>query len=565
MGEILHWWRNKALHSPRIDIRLRTIERLVESKDRGAINLLIEALADEDNEVRAGAAIALAHRGDPRAIRPLAEAALRERELEVAQEITSALATFDESQTVTALRSALDDHDVKIRQAAASTLRKVAWNALDDLHKARVAILQSDWATVSTLGPGAIAPLKAALIEGTIQSKREAARILGEFGVQESFDALVSVLDDGACDDATRKMAAWALRSCCWTCIEDGHLARIAILLDEWSLAVNLGAGAVRPLMEALQEPTTRVRECAAEALGRIANDEAVEAIAAALRDENQDVRVREVAARILGRVEGTKAGDALVCGLGDPAWQVRVATAQALDKKSWQPPNATALASLAIARKDWSRARSAGVAAIAPLKEALHYQAVATDAAKVLIDLGTPGIDALVQVLKDANEDAAVREMVATMLAGIQDPRAVEPLRCMLSDADMAVRFSAVWALERLGWTPTDDPQRALVAIVNGDWEQVMRLGVAALEHLLRMSADGLAPRETADALRNILESMAGRISIAHLRKLAKTEDVVAQVPSGSSAEAMETVRVDCGAIRNAAKREMFRRGLVF
>jgi HEAT repeat protein len=568
MEGLVQWWRLRTLNSPNVNVRLRAIERLGTSGNPEATTLLIDALADPGLAVRGAAATALAEIGDPRAIRPLVELALHERESDPDNLVLNALAAFGPDQVTPLLIKALDDHDAAVRQLAAVILRKICWDSMSDAERARAVIVQGDWEAAVSFGVSAVKPLVTAFVRGTQRTKREAAEALGQIGTVEAFGVLLASMQDTELDDETRKMAAWALRSYCWKWVEDSHLAGIAIVLDDWDAVVKYGAAAVGPLKDALGDKATHVRARAAEALGKIGNDEAIDALAAALMDSAQDLRVRETSAMSLGQIADMRTAHLLVSALGDEGWHVRVAAAKALDKIDWLPTDGRQRALFCIAKKDWSGAAAAGADAVQPLVDALRYQAVNTDAARTLIQIGQPGVDALVAILKSGNLDAAIREVAATALAEARDPRAAGPLMSMLDESDMAVRLSAIWMLERLGWEPADDAQRALAAMAHGDWARVRSIGVPAIDSLLQLADASMASMQTVATLTHIVETAPGRISTPHLRRLAALEDLRLDVNKALGTEDGCRVGnsgiVDCAKVRELAKLELSRRELI-
>ena len=158
---------------------------------------------------------------------------LHERELTVRRQIADAAAKLNHEFTVPPLIAALDEHDALVRQAAAWAIRKIAWEYLDDSQKARVAILQDEWSEAAALGSAAIEPLREALLHGTQQAKHLAVETFAAIGDVDAFNVLVVTMDDPAVDDCTRKVAAWGLKSFCWTWMDDSHHEKVAAILAE--------------------------------------------------------------------------------------------------------------------------------------------------------------------------------------------------------------------------------------------------------------------------------------------------------------------------------------------
>jgi HEAT repeat protein len=78
-------------------------------------------------------------------------------------------------------------------------------------------------------------------------------------------------------------------------------------------LGENGDAGCVPALIEALSDPDSHVRRVAAQALGKLGDERAVEPLAELVRDGTQPTHVRCAAVSALGRLNGPKATPVLV------------------------------------------------------------------------------------------------------------------------------------------------------------------------------------------------------------------------------------------------------------
>ncbi len=569
MKGLLRRWREHELHSDDADTRLRTIEKLAGSKDPQAIELLMVGLEDPEPAIRTVAAEALGRRRDARAIRPLVRVVLFERERAVLEVATEALRHIGGSATATVLVTALDEDEISVRQAAARALRRVGWANLRDRDRARVAILQDEWQEAGGYGSAAIEPLREALCGGTQLARRRAAEALGGIGSDASAVALIETLKAGDLESGIRETAAWGIRRVCWENVNESDLALAAVVLGDWSGAAGLGGAAVAALSRCLYHDDTDVRRRAAETLYTIGGEEATSALIETLCNAGQDVEVREHVASLFAQRSDAPTEGALVSALSDESWSVRVAGANALEEREWTGVEERDRVQFAIARKDWEGIRGVGPAAIDALVGALSFHAVGGDAARTLVALGQPGQDALVDVLHREGENSSVREVASIALAESGDVRAVDPVRAMLKEPDSAVQQFAVWTLERLGWTPSTAAERAIAAIAHGDWEEVKGLGAPAVDPLLRLMAEAMAPEEAADSLEHILDAVPGRLSIDHLRKLASLD-----APRKGGAKSVPELagwgsgggvrKADCSKIRHLAKYELLRRGIM-
>jgi hypothetical protein len=87
---------------------------------------------------------------------------------------------------------------------------------------------------------------------------------------------------------------------------------------------------------------------------------------------------------------------------------------------------------------------------AVEPLIQALKDFHVHFDAAKALVKIGKPAVEALIQALNC--EDVDVQQHAVTALGEIGDVRAVEPLVQVLKGGDIRVHRSALMALGNIG-----------------------------------------------------------------------------------------------------------------
>jgi HEAT repeat protein len=205
------------------------------------------------------------------------------------------------------------------------------------------------------------------------------------------------------------------------------------------------------------------VRQAAATALGQIGDLSAVGPLLTALKGDNTDVL--KAAAQSLGQIGDVRAVEPL------------------LDVSAYRQSDTRQVAERALAQ--------IGSVAVGPLLEALKNSAGERQqaAARVLVQIKDPQlVDWLIDALKQPSDD---RLTFARMLGEIGDARAVEPLVATLGDNDLWLRQTAAEALSQLGWEPADDKQRALNAIALKKWDEVERLGAAALEPLLARVGD--------------------------------------------------------------------------
>jgi len=224
----------------------------------------------------------------------------------------------------------------------------------------------------------------------------------------------------------------------------------------------------VEALLQALKHEDSDVRRSAAEALGNIGSEKVVEALLQALKHEDSDVRSH--AAVVLGKIGSEKAVEALLLALKDEDSHVRSIAAAALGKIGSEK----AVEALLQALKD----------------EDSH---VRRSAAAALGNIGSEkAVEALLQALKD--ETSFVRRSATNALAMIGSEKAVEALLLALSDPDSDVRSRAAEALGNIG---SEKAVEALLqALKDEDWDVRSSAeealgeigGLASLEKLLQL-----------------------------------------------------------------------------
>jgi len=186
---------------------------------------LIQALADQESNVRAAAAQALGQWGDERAVEPLL-AVIQDRDVEVRREVVATLSyPKDERALEPLLHAFLTDDDMQVRAHAAEGLGR----HLEDNR--------------------AVNTLIQALQDEQSHIRQQAAGLLCWLKDERATDALIQALQDN--DPEVRE---WAIEALWQLCIGNGD---------------DLSAEAIEkmrnPLMQALQDENREVRECAAK------------------------------------------------------------------------------------------------------------------------------------------------------------------------------------------------------------------------------------------------------------------------------------------------------------
>lgn len=174
------------------------------------------------------------------------------------------------------------------------------------------------------------------------------------------------------------------------------------------------------------------VRVSAALALGKIGDSGAIEPLIAILQDESEQRSLREESAKALGII-------------GDPRAVESLSAALQSNEYGHRPP----------------------VEAIGALVKFSDERAV-----RALIAYTSKSSYFDVKKLSD-------------QLAKTGNPP-IGPLTTVLKDDDARTRKKAATILDRLGWKPTNDTEKALFFIANEDWQQCLGLGKSSVFELL-------------------------------------------------------------------------------
>ena len=226
--------------------------------------------------------------------------------------------------------------------------------------------------------------------------------------------------------------------------------------------------------IEALREKNSDVRKEAADVLGRIGDDRAVEPLIQTLRDEER--AVRRSAAEALGKIGDTRAVEPLIRAIGN--WAIRRNAIKALGKigdtraidpliEVLEDENVKTRATVAEALGEIGDAR-----AIIPLIKALgdKLPAVRNCAEKAIEKMShAQSVNPLIEALGEKNSN--VRKEAAKILGKIGDARAVEPLIERLEDYDRGVRENVIEALGKIGDVRAIEPLILVLGVWDNQW----------------------------------------------------------------------------------------------
>lgn len=262
------------------------------------MSALVNALNDQDQYVKEGAAIALGKLKDRKAVEPLFQL-LRSDSESMRRTAETALGTLGECATEPLL-TMLHDPDWDVRWRATHILGEIK-----DLRavEALIEVLKDEnkyviEGAITALGEikdkRAVEPLTEALKDGNKYVREEATNALGEIKDERAIHALVDILADK--DWGVRWGAANALG-------EIRHKSAIEPLIHAFSdevryvresaaaALVRIGKSAGGQLIQALESPDPNVRRWSAWTLGKIKYEKATDHLALALQDEDGGVQ----------------------------------------------------------------------------------------------------------------------------------------------------------------------------------------------------------------------------------------------------------------------------------
>lgn len=381
--------------------------------DRGAVDGLVEALLDEDEDVRGDAAGALARLADPRAAGPLMENLLGDPSVDVKLNAIDALTGFGHSDLVPWLRRMVKGRDPDIAWDD-NELYQSGWDDSVDVQTKAIEALAAMAAEAAV--PDIVSAIDDEFGQDLTEAGFKALARLGEPGAE----ALAGYLSDA--DERRRRRAAAAL--------------------------AGASSSAAREVAaRALGDPSPAVRLAVAEALA--ARDPSDPHLAILFRDPRPDLRRRAV------RLCGARHPDWLATLLDDEVDAVRLAV---LEVVAEAPDLVPTEAVLARARADLG----------SPVPE------LAAAAARALAAVDPSAMsDHLVNLLGDAERPVAARLGALQGLAMVGDGRAARALIAVLGDEARQLRLEALAALAAMARASEDWPNasgEALLAALAGE-----------------------------------------------------------------------------------------------
>lgn len=334
---------------------LRDARRALVKIGAPGVELLIGALKDTDRRVCHDAAEMLGEIGEERAVPHLAAVLIDSDDYYMRERAVKALARIGDLRAVEPLVVALNDREMTVRRAVVRALASmgdtravpplIAALEVKDLRESAA------WALGELVDPRAIDSLIATLKDETPSTRKVAAQALERIGapVQELLASALMTMDGEA-----QMIAVDVLESLEWQPDRGEAGAIYWIVKRKWDKCIELGSPAVSPLVATLKHGEWEARRAAAEALERLnwqpdrseegaaywaAKQEwdrcveigspAVEPLSVAL--ECDQWKVRQAAAEALGRIGDARAVKPLTAALKGKAWEVCLAAARSL------------------------------------------------------------------------------------------------------------------------------------------------------------------------------------------------------------------------------------------
>ena len=285
--------------------------------------------------------------------------------------------------------------------------------------------------------------------------RKRAAKALQQVGDSRATRSLIAALNDDnedvrceaakALGDIGDAAAVPYLIKCPFTGKKDSIEA--LLYLD---VIIKIGPAAVDTLCISLRDEDPWLRARSANALGAIGDHRAVGPLISALEDYEKSVP--RVAAEALTRIRDTRAISPLISGLIKYENREHFRKALIIFGESAIDPLIDAIENA----HEYIRKEAAIVLGeICTSKNVNKLISLCNSitswghAQNILLKIGLPAVDPLIDALKDDNND---RERIALLLGEIGDPRATIPLTEILAHEDRSVRRAALRALGKIG-----------------------------------------------------------------------------------------------------------------
>jgi HEAT repeat protein len=535
------WWKKLKLAMGSQEKKLDMLQRLADSRDPGAVDVLIEALKDRDGKVPLVAAEGLGKLRDARAVPPLM-VAFRDKDDYICWAAAEALGKIG-GPAVDPLIAALDDPNTAVRTLAARTLGQIGVQAIgplaDTLRRSTTVMREAAVEALSNIrDEKAVQHLLAALSDRNESVRDKAARALVNIG-KVAVPGLLQLLNQVS-QGEIRQRAMWALERLGAEPLTETYIRPVAH--GKWKDVGRVDTDNLLALTAALKEPDKKARATAIQTLANIGDERAVPGLGLALTGPDRDLR--DMAIHALVKI-GPAAVPALLEMLKHGSSDLRPRVADVLGYIA----DARALEPLRTALTDPDPSlRSAAVEALPAFKDPTTVQPLLT-------------------LLRDP--DPRVRFSAVGAVWQFDDRRAVEPLLDLLSDPDRPTQTRAIQALGNLGDERCLEP---LLVVAKRSRAVRLEAGLAiakinpqrAIAPLVAMSLDDPDMcGEAVEILTEVLETAAASLTPADLESVANLPDNLEEARLGLSPSVLPKMPVDAGPMAQLAVDELVRRGL--
>lgn len=177
---------------------------------------------------------------------------------------------------------------------------------------------------------------------------------------------------------------------------------------------------------------------------------------------------------------------------LGNPSYKIREGAAQVLGRLGWQPSDTREAVQIFIAKRAWDELARQKNDAAGPLISLLSddYYLVRREAARVLGSIGDESaVPALLGLFSDPDPETTINAIDA--LVSIGDPQAIPPLKTALQHPNYRIRFAAASGLAMLNWIPAEDNETILALFAAEQYQDLVLMGDAATPVLVQALGD--------------------------------------------------------------------------
>jgi len=350
------WWTYQQLRSSNVNTRLAAVAKLADSKRGDSVAPLLFAVKDVMAEVRSAAAMALVQFQDSRSVEPLIKL-VQDPASSVRAAAVQALGQLHGASVVNELVRLLRDADATVRSRAARSLDELGWIPEDETARKAHILASGNLERVAELGTDGIQPLVELMDSGTPEQQLAAVKALSQIsdsripGLMQVALTKSSVMVRFAGLEALEKLGDPSAFEAVQRLFKD---TASNIRAAAVVTAVSCGGQRAVPLVVGmLRDASWEVRLEAVKALGRLGDATAAEGLCRALQDSDHDVR--ESAALALGRLGDARTIQPLVLALMDQQSFVRTAAHNALFRidRFWKKSDAarSALPQIEVAR----------------------------------------------------------------------------------------------------------------------------------------------------------------------------------------------------------------------